>query len=627
VDADLADLFPSPNTCARAYTREENLLKVSEKVGKVGAQARTQACDLGADLAPTFEEPAKRSAVWESDPPDWYIRDADGAQAVVTVLLKEAAIGLDCETTGLDPHKDTLRLVTFAGLGGAWVIDVPSVGIDVLLPLLGGGPVKVAHNAGFDMRFLLGAGIKRQGPWWDTMIADQLLRNAGHGRKLSELAKEYLGQDMDKTLQTSDWSGPLTSDQLDYAVADANVLLPLYNKLSADLETAGMTMVTSLEMRALPAVVAMEHRGLGFDLDAWTVLAREAEAKVVDLAQKLTALATGALEATDLVAGRRDSWDSPKQVLKILHELGMNVDNTNEETLQAVKDNHPIVPVLLEYREQKKRAGTYGVDWLKHVNPVTGRIHASWAQVGAESGRMACSRPNLQSLPRDPRYRACFSADPGTVKVAADYSQIELRIMAQMSQDKKMLEAFGQGEDLHKLTASLVTGKAPADVTAAERQVAKAVNFGLIYGMGFRSLVSYAKSNYGVEITDQEAAEFRRKFFSSYRGVARWHYVHKWDKETRTLLGRRRLMGREASVTLRYNSPVQGTGADLLKLAMALLWEIPGPEGAALVQSVHDELVVEAPEGQSDEAREWLVTAMQKAVEEMLTVPVVVESK
>ncbi len=250
---------------------------------------------------------------------------------------------------------------------------------------------------------------------------------------------------------------------------------------------------------------------------------------------------------------------------------------------------------MRQYREAMKKTGTYGAAWLKHVAS-DGRVYPRWNQMGAEaSGRMSCSDPNMQQLPRDKAYRRCVIAPAGYVLVKADYSQIELRIAAKVSGDKSLLEAYQHGEDLHTRTARIVLGV--EDVTKEHRQLAKSLNFGLVYGMGATNFRQYASTQYGVTLTEEQAKEYRAAFFKSYPGLAAWHRRTGRTKdqaiETRTLGGRRRLG--VARFTEKLNTPVQGTGADGLKRALALLWERRDQmPGAFPVLAVHDEIVVEA---------------------------------
>jgi DNA polymerase-1 len=318
------------------------------------------------------------------------------------------------------------------------------------------------------------------------------------------------------------------------------------------------------------------------------------------------------------------NWDSPTQVKGAFQLLGLDLESTDDEALASM--DHPLADSLRQYRAVSKLVSSYGRKLLEHVAP-DGRIYSTWRQLGApSSGRMSCSDPNLQQLPRG-EYRRCIVAPPGRVLIKADYSQIELRIAAKISGDRALLDAYLRGEDLHARTARNVLGI--ADVTKKHRQLAKALNFGLLYGMGAKGFRRYAKSEYGLNLTEQEAGAYREAFFRSYPGLAAWHrHVRsRRTTETRTLTGRRRLLDDKTPDTHRLNTPVQGTGADGLKVALALLWErrerVPG---AFPVLVVHDEIVVETDERQADSTTAWLKDAMVDAMAPLLDpVPVAVE--
>jgi DNA polymerase-1 len=287
------------------------------------------------------------------------------------------------------------------------------------------------------------------------------------------------------------------------------------------------------------------------------------------------------------------------------------------------------------YRKASKLASTYGAAWLENGCYRNGRIYASWRQLRAATGRMACDHPNLQNIPRSGPLRSYIRASEGRVFVTADYSQIELRIAAKISGDTEMLNAYVQGRDLHTLTAQSLTGR--EDVSKDERKLAKAVNFGLLYGMGTQGLQSYAQRNYGVEMSFEEAALYRRRFFETYPGLKRWHDDERrtWqrgDAETRTLTGRRRLDVER--LTDRLNAPVQGAAADGLKLALALLWERRGECPRALpILDCHDEVVVECDIEQAADVEAWLKKAMVEGMDTVMNctdevdVPVEVEAR
>jgi DNA polymerase-1 len=482
----------------------------------------------------------------------------------------------------------------------------------------------VAHNAQFDLSFLAGMGFE-PGLVRDTMLMSQLLytgRRMAH--KLADCVQRELGRDLAKDLQKSDWSGELRSDQLGYAAADADVLLPLCRALDAKLASAKLISAVEVEHRCLPAVVWLARSGVALDVEAWRSLAGPAEAEVRRLADELNAAAP-APEQWSCPTGSAWNWDSPAQVKKAFAAAGVDLPDTRDGTLAKV--NHPLARLMRAYRDAAKRKTTYGKDWLKHVDE-DGRVYAGWRQLGCASGRMSCSCPNLQQLPRR-AYRRCVYAPPGRVLVKADYSQIELRIAAKIAGDKAMVDAYRHGLDLHTLTAQRMLGR--EQVTKEDRQVAKSANFGLLFGMGAPGYRAYAKANYGVDLTEDEARRLRDAFFRAYPGLVAWHrrVRDQHARETRTLTGRRRLLEAAAFDTIRLNSPVQGSGADGLKKALALLWERRAEVPEAFpVLAVHDEIVVECDRAQAEAVEAWLRRAMVDGMAPLIDpVPCEVEVK
>jgi DNA polymerase-1 len=523
----------------------------------------------------------------------------------------------------LDPRKDRVRLLTLATERGTWLIDCFAVDPTPLWDVLSEREV-VAHNAVFDLGFLHRLGFV-PGVVHDTILLSRLLhgtrrKKGSPGHTLEECATRELRRTLDKRHQKSDWSGVLTAEQLAYAALDATVLAPLYEALDAKAREAGMAKVAEIERRCLPAVAWLSDSGVGFDAGAWAALAHEAGAGAEGLAGELDEAAP-ARDGYLTKAGAWD-WDSPAQVKEVFALLGHKIENTNDDTLAGV--DHPVAGLLRDYRAATKLVSTYGPKWsAKSLDG--GRVYAGWQQIGADSGRMACKSPNLQNLPRDKRYRRCFVAPDGRVLVKADYSQIELRIAAKVANESRMLAAYRSGEDLHTLTAQRVLGI--NGVTKEHRQLAKAVNFGLLYGMGAPGFRAYALSNYGLRLTQEEATRYREAFFAAYPGLKRWHRsIPKAAIATRTLAGRRRQDVER--YTEKLNTPVQGTGADGLKLALALLWERRAEcPGAFPVLAVHDEIVVECDADQADAVKEWVTRAMVGAMAPLIDpVPVEVEA-
>jgi DNA polymerase-1 len=547
------------------------------------------------------------------------IDTTENLSVVLQALDETDLVGLDLETTGLNNLSDRIRLLSLATDRGLFLVDCFLVDPVPLFEALAEKTL-VGHNLQFDLGFLNRLGFV-PGAVHCTMLLSQVLYAGNHlSHKLADCVERELRQSLDKTEQLSDWSKDLTSQQLKYASRDVAVLVPLFQALSKKIKDAGLVEAGSLESRCLPALTWLANSGVGFDRNSWEALTAEAT----------TEAAKARLDLDSAVPNDPEwlfqdiNWDSPEQVQRVFALVGCRLADTSDRSLAAVE--HPLGTFLRRYRAARKRVSTYGRDWLKLVG-ADERIYAGWVQIGATSGRMACRRPNLQNLPRDPRYRKCFVASPGKVLIKADYSQIELRIAAKVSGDKALLEAYQRGDDLHTLTAKIVLNK--EEVTKDNRQLAKALNFGLLYGMGHRGFRIYARSHYNLDLSEEQAKKYRSAFFSAYPGLAQWHRKVRNDRalETRTLIGRCLTLTSNTPDTLRLNTPIQGTGADGLKNALALLWERRAEcPGAIPLLVVHDEIVIEVDKDKTEPATAWLKKAMLDGFGDCLDpVPVEVE--
>jgi DNA polymerase-1 len=540
------------------------------------------------------------------------VRTAEDLPTVLAACDESRLVALDTETTGLEAHRDRARLLQLAPdkEPTVYVLDLFAFDPGALAPLWDtlGEKRLVGHNLGFDIAFLAGLGFE-PGDVSDTLLQSQLLHGPRKGKGfhgLARVAERELGRTLSKDLQRADWSGKLSAGQLEYAARDAAVLLPLYAKLAEQVRAAGMARAGQIEARCLPAMAWLSRSGAPFDKGAWEALAAEAGREAEDLARRLDEAAP----ARDGYLSKDGAWNwsSPEQVKGAFEAAGVALEKTDDDALAAF--DHPLAGLLRQYRSAAKLASTYGAKWLKGAYH-DGRLHAEWRQLGCITGRMASASPNLQNLPGDPRYRHCFRAPGGRALIKCDYSQIELRIAAKVTGDKAMLDAYAKGEDLHTLTARRMLGK--DEVSAAERELAKPVNFGLIYGLSAGSLRLKAKAEYGLDLTPADAERYRRAFFAGYPGVASWHRRLRGEAApaVRTLAGRRCPLPEKHFYGTRANYTVQGTGGDGIKLALALLWERRHEcPGAFPVLVVHDEIVVECDAGQAGEVSAWLRQAM-----------------
>jgi DNA polymerase I len=526
-------------------------------------------------------------------------------------VLAEKPLALDLETFGepevsggkqpkikpskdaLSPRKGEIRLVTLAGAGGNIMqFDLLSQPLPAEIREAVSRHPLVIHGAGFDLGFLFAKLGLVPDHTFCTLTASRLLANGTNADSdLGAVLRRYLAIDLPKDQGGSDWGVMLLTDaQLEYARNDVLYLHPLKATLEGELEQAGLTRIFELESTLIPVVVQMEANGVAVDSLGLHLALEQAGKR----ASAITSLLRTGFGIRDL------NVDSPDQLKAAFAKTGVNLSNTAESTLAEA--DHPLAKLVLDYRAQGK-LGTTVQGLIKSIGD-DGRIRTRFNPLGAASGRFSSSGPNLQNIPRGP-LRECFVAPgPEHRLVIADFSQMELRAAAILAKDAEMIKAFRAGKDLHVETAAAVLGKAVSDVTKADRQLAKAVNFGFLYGQRPRGFCGYAKTDYGLEIALDQATAIRDRFFEQYAGLASWHHAARQGAPTliegRTILGRRLLPNpNEKEENRRWNRfqmatnyTVQGSCADALKLAMTRLMSVL-PSSARLVLTVHDELVLE----------------------------------
>jgi DNA polymerase I-like protein with 3'-5' exonuclease and polymerase domains len=554
-------------------------------------------------------------------------------------ISSHPVIGVDTETTSLSPFQGEVRLLQVATPEQSFVIDLlqlPALRNNGLRELLSSAqPVKVFHNAKFDLKMLLHHFDVEVRGLFDTLLASQLIgagRNEG-GHGLAAVSDRHLGEFVDKSMQVSDWSGRLTEEQYEYAAKDAALMLPLYEKLTAGLRELKLEEVAKLEFESVLAIAAMELAGMALDADCWRGLVVNLERAHEVLSDELKReLAAGVLQLTLFGEPPNINLDSPTQVTEALGNMGIKIEGTRSWQLQPLSKEHPAIEKLLEYRSVQKLLSSYGLALLDHINPVTGRIHADFRQMGATGGRMSCSDPNLQQVPNTPEYRSCFRAPAGRKLVIADYSQIELRILADWSQDTALVKALLSGEDLHCVTASQMFGIALEQVSKDQRAAAKQLNYGIMYGLGAPGL----GARIGCSL--EEAESLLRKYFEAYSGVAAFLRDAAdravGDRESRTRSGRliyfsfdandRSQVG--ATQRLGKNAPIQGSSADIIKRALTLLYDALKPIDARIVNCIHDEIVIEVAGPEADECAAIMDREMIAAAREFIrSVPVTVD--
>ena len=596
----------------------------------------------------------------------------------------EGPLGVDTETTGLHPHRDRVELIQIATSDYCLIIDlnlfreeglraidwdVPKAAL--IKALLESRKGKIFQNAQFDLNFLRAEGIAVGGPIFDTMLCARVLNNgSGWKNDLGSLVKRYLKVEIDKSNQKEDWSQrPLADDMLQYAARDAMCLCRMAPLIKKRLVDDGMWNIAKFELDCLRPIAEMSFNGLGFDLATALSTQESLEKEKLEkrnllinaLDQKL--ISKGAeglprdedgsfnLRAKDEGHIRKGTKkykgfnpDSPIQMAEVLMRAGIML-RPNEKGKCTVDQNllalvardmkvagleTELIDLYLEWKEQ--------ATLCKHIKTLidaaggVDRICAGYRQLGTETGRLSCAGPNLQQIPRAKMFRSLFRAREGYQLVVADYSQVELRVAADLSQEPNMLAAYRAGRDLHTETACLMLNKAETEVTKEERQSSKIANFGLLFGAGPGTLLKQALAQYKVNWTDTYAKELVNKWHAIFPSLRSWQ-LEVGERKTGaifTKIGRRRLTltDRSGKFTTRINSEVQGTAGDIAKKALIRIFKYLNvyPGEAVLVGTCHDEILLEVKDAYVPQWRDRLVKAMENAGKEVIqSVPIIAE--
>ncbi len=575
----------------------------------------------------------------------------------VDKLAKAPVFAFDTETTSIDAMQARLVGVSFAVEAGesAYVpvghdyLDAPAQltcdeVLGALRPILEDPKrAKLGQNLKYDCTVLHNHGVNLEGIRFDTMLESYVLDSTGSRHDLDTLALKYLGH---KTIHYEDVAGKgkgqLSFNQVPleqagpYAAEDADISLRLHDALYPRLEkeSAQASLFERIEMPLVPVLSKIERTGVRVDCDMLATQSRE-------LSERIQALEVLAHKE----AGGPFNIASPKQIqeilfdrleLPVLSKTPKGQPSTAESVLAELADQHELPRLILEHRGLSKLRSTYTEKLPTLVNPRTGRVHTSYHQAAVATGRLSSSDPNLQNIPvrtaEGRRIREAFVPEPGYRLVAADYSQIELRIMAHLSADEGLLNAFAKGEDVHRATAAEVFGVALDAVSGDQRRSAKAINFGLIYGMSAFGLARQLGIDRG------QAQDYINLYFERYPGVRTFMDATRLQvrekKFVETVFGRRLFLPdisssnharRQGAERAAINAPMQGTAADLIKLAMLAVdeWLTKENHDARIIMQVHDELVLEVPEADVKAVGKKLAVLMSEVAE--LAVPLKVD--
>jgi len=616
--------------------------------GTAAGYARSAPAETAAEVDPALSAPGDYETVLTTEQLDAWVQRAEAADL----------IAFDTETDALDAMRANLVGISLAvEPGRAAYIPVghtypgapAQLGAEQVLAAL--RPVlqnpskkKLGQHGKYDLHVLRRHGINVQGYHDDTMLESFVLNSTATRHDMDSLAMRYLGY---TTIKFEDVAGkgakqiPFSQVGLDeagrYAAEDADITLRLHRVLQPQLLAVPSLdgVYRDIEMPLVPVLARIEANGVHIDMAELRRQSQDLSVRMLAAQQKATEL-----------AGHTFNLDSPKQLQAVLFdELKLPAlvktpkgqPSTNEEALEAIAEQHELPRVILEYRGLAKLRSTYTDKLPEMVNPNTGRVHTSYHQSGAATGRLSSSDPNLQNIPirtdDGRRIRRAFVAPPGRKILACDYSQIELRIMAHLSEDPGLVRAFEQGVDVHRATAAEVFGRALDEVTPNERRAAKAINFGLMYGMSAFGLAR----NLGID--RGQAQDYVALYFSRYPGVR--DFMERMRQQARdqgyveTLEGRRLYLNdiharnqglRAGAERAAINAPMQGTAADIIKRAMVRVdgWLQGQGDQARMIMQVHDELVFETESEFLDTLRLKVVELMSSSVQ--LRVPLVVDA-
>ena len=578
--------------------------------------------------------------------------------ALLDKLSQAEKIGIDTETTSLDAMNASLVGISIAFQAGEAVyipvghsltaapeqLDLQDV-LGRLKPHLENPALKkIGQNLKYDQHVFANYGIALNGIAGDAMLASYIIEShLGHG--LDELSERWLGLETityeslcGKGAKQIGFADVAIEQATEYAAQDADFALRLEAHLRAQMDTKQLEMYEKMELPVAQVLFEMERNGVQIDRAELARQSAELGAELMKLEQEAYA-----------AAGQPFNLNSPKQLQEILFDkMGIPTKglkktakgsiSTNEAVLEQLAPDYPLPKIILQNRSLAKLKSTYTDKLPEMISPKDGRVHTTYAQAVAITGRLASNNPNLQNIPirtvEGRRVRRAFTAPQGSVIVSADYSQIELRIMAHLSGDKTLITAFQNGEDVHRRTAAEVFGISPENVSSEQRRYAKTINFGLIYGMGQYGL---AKS---LGIDNISAKNFIDRYFARYPGVA--EYMQRTKEQAaaqgfvETLFGRRLYLpdihnknanARAGAERAAINAPMQGTASDLIKRAMIDVsrWLASDDLKSKLIMQVHDELVLEVPEVELDLVKEKLPQIMAKVDEGKLNVPLVAE--
>lgn len=599
-------------------------------------------------------------------------------------------IGLDTETSNLDVFLSKFLLLQFNINNTVYVIDPVSFEPDKLKYIIElvkfGNKLCIGHNIKFDIKIIKrNTGILLT-KVFDTMVVENvLMAGIGNGYpSLADLVKKYVGVVLEKDIRKEFIDAlAVTQDMLIYSALDVKYLIDIYNAQKSLAEKLNLGKIVNLENLLVPVVADMEYTGVKLNTELWNELNKVAKENIAKLgAEILDEIASlisesindgipaleiinnlgikvrtvGERRALGMLVGKNSTreaiktyfnLDSNIQVKKALQYMGIPVMNNSKEELGKFKHTHPIIEKILDYKYYSKRLSSFGDDFIQKINPVTGRLHATFNQMGTATGRWSSDNPNLQQIPRkneennNSRYRDCFIASEGFKLLTVDYNQAELRLLGAVSEEEEFIKAYNNNIDIHALTASHIFHKPLDEVSKNERWIAKQVNFAIVYGSSEYGL------NYNFGIPLDEGKQYLEEFFRAYPRIKQFmEFAGRkiWElKYSITPLGRKRFFEdiklfdsmndfikyKKSVIRKGNNHIIQGGSADILKLSFVdIYYNNPFGDGLRILMSVHDEGVFEVGEDIVEDATEFVVSKMKENEQRFLgPIPAAVDYK
>lgn len=585
-------------------------------------------------------------------------------EPVLTDFNRFDTVSFDLETTGLSPLDSRILLAQIGFPDDTqYIIDARRVDLTPITPFLSSYKwKKIGFNLKFDEQFITYNYKASLHNIFDCFIAERVIApESKWGNSFEDLAALYLNVTLDKNVRKTFFgmqSGTFSEEQIRYAADDVKYLFPLQTLQLEKLQNHKTLHVAELEFDTVTVVANMELQGVPINVTKWQEILGEYAIEHEASRKKMLSIFMGVddfdqqlgvfEDAPEQPAGKKPlNIDSPQQLKRAFADLGVNVKDTKEQTIATIK--HPAAQALLEYRGLQKIMSSYGGTFLDRIHPFTKRIHADWHQLGTETGRFSCSHPNLQQIPS--KFRSCVGYAEDYVLIGADFSQMELRILAEESKDPILVDAFTTGKDIHSVTASEMFNIPIENVTKEQRFAAKTLNFGITYGMKVKKFVDMMNAENLKEGRDKinirQGSEIIQKYRDTYKVAGKWlndiGLVALREGKVQTRFGRKRFFqpvstkldpdafrGQiEAIKRQGANMPIQGTNADITKIAMVDLHGQLTDYGyrGNIVLQVHDEIVVLAHKSQVDAIKPIVVESMMAAGQRLLpTIPVEVDA-